>query len=92
MIRENTFTVVYYIGTISLFHLFLRWIICYYLHQYCLSYIIRNTVDVKCITDTRHQKWKGNMEKKFIFIYRYYSSGSDKEAVIFSVINTFASW
>lgn len=26
-----------------------------------LSYMIQNTVDVMCITNTRHQKWKGKI-------------------------------
>ena len=38
-----------------------------------------NTVDVICITNTRHQKWKQNVKKEFIFIYRYNDSCIDNE-------------
>lgn len=32
--------------------------------------MIQNTVDVIPITNNRPQKWKNNMKKKFMFIYR----------------------
>ena len=44
-----------------------------------LSYTIQNTVDVICVTNTRHQKRKDNMKKKYIFIYRYNDSCTDNE-------------
>ena len=45
--------------------------------------MIKNTVDVICITKTRHQKWKDNVKKKFIFIYKYRNSFIDNvEAAI----------
>ena len=48
-----------------------------------LSYMIQNTVDVICITNTRHQKWKDNVKNEFAFIYRYNDSYIDnKEAAI----------
>ena len=39
----------------------------------------QNTVGIICITNMRHQKWKNNVEKKFIFFYRYNNSGIDNE-------------
>ena len=33
-----------------------------------LSYMIQNTVDVIRITNTKYQKWKDHVKKKFIFI------------------------
>lgn len=36
-----------------------------------LSYFGKNNVDVRCITNARHQKWKDNAKKKFLFIYKY---------------------
>ena len=30
-----------------------------------LSYMMQNTVDVIRITNTRHQKWRDNVKKKF---------------------------
>ena len=48
-----------------------------------LSYMIQNTVDFICITNTRHQKWKDNVKKKFMFIYKYSNSCIDNvEAAI----------
>ena len=41
--------------------------------------MVQNTVDVKSVTNTRHQKWKDNVKKKFIFIYRYDNSCTDNE-------------
>lgn len=32
-----------------------------------------------CISNTRQQKWKDNVKKKFVFIYRYNDSGTDNE-------------
>lgn len=32
-----------------------------------LSSMIQNTVDVTCITNTRHQIWKDNVKTKFMF-------------------------
>ena len=39
-----------------------------------LSYMIQNTIDIIYITNISHQKGKGNVKKKFIFIYRYNDS------------------
>ena len=36
-----------------------------------LYYMMQNTVDVIRITNTRYQKRKDNVKKKFILIYRY---------------------
>ena len=48
-----------------------------------LSYMIQNIVNVIHFTNSRHQKWKVNVKKKFIFIYRYNDSCTDnKEAAI----------
>ena len=48
-----------------------------------LSYMIQNTADVICITNTRRQRLKDNVKCKFIFIYRCNDSGIDnKEAAI----------
>ena len=44
-----------------------------------LSHMIQNTVDVMNITNTRYQKWKENVKKKFIFIYMYKDSHIDNE-------------
>ena len=44
-----------------------------------LSYMIQNTVDVICITNTRHQKRKDNVKNKFIFIYGYNNTCIDNE-------------
>ena len=44
-----------------------------------LSNMIQKTVDVICITNTRHQKWKGNVKRKLVFIYRYNDSCIDNE-------------
>ena len=41
--------------------------------------MIQNTVDVIGATNTRHQKGKDNVKKKFIFIYRYNDSCIDNE-------------
>lgn len=43
------------------------------------SYMIQNTVDVIHITNTRHQKCKGNVKKKFTLTYRYNSLCIDNE-------------
>ena len=47
-----------------------------------LSYMIQNTVVVTCVTNTRHQKWKDNVKKKLLFIYRYDSCIDNKEAAL----------
>lgn len=39
----------------------------------------QNTVGIICITNMRHQKWKDNVEKKFILIYRYNDSCIEKQ-------------
>ena len=44
-----------------------------------LSYTLQNTVDVMCVTNTRHQKGKKNVKKKFMFIYRYSDPCIDNE-------------
>ena len=41
--------------------------------------MIQNTVDVIHITNTKYQKWKDNVKRKFIFIYRYNDSCIDNE-------------
>ena len=41
--------------------------------------MIQNTVDVICITNTRHQKRKDNVKNKFIFIYGYNNTCIDNE-------------
>ena len=56
-----------------------------------LFYMTQNAVDVTCITNTRYQKWKYNMKKKFIFIYRYdYLCINNKEAEIWLLYNSLA--
>ena len=57
-----------------------------------LSYMLQNTVDVICIPNTRHQKWKDNVKKKFIFIYKYNESyiDNEKEAAIWLFLGTLA--
>ena len=60
IIRKRKYYLQYcilFINTISLYCLFTRWIICQYLYQYQLTGY-KNTVDIICITNTRHQKWK----------------------------------
>ena len=47
-----------------------------------LSYMIQNTVDVICIPNTGHQKWKDNVKKKFILIYKYNESYIDNEEAV----------
>ena len=42
-----------------------------------LSYMIQNTKAVIHIINTNHQKWKDNVKKKCIFIYRYNNSHID---------------
>lgn len=41
--------------------------------------MMKSTVDVTRITNTRHQKWKDNVKKKFVFIYRYNNLCIDNE-------------
>ena len=45
-----------------------------------ILYVIQNTVDVIHVTNTRHQKWKDNVKKKFVFIYRYNDSCINNKA------------
>ena len=45
------------LNAISWCHLFTRWIVCLYLYQYCLIWY-KNTVDVICIINIRHQNKK----------------------------------
>ena len=51
-----------------------------------LYYMIQNTVDVKGIANTRHQKWKNNMKKQFIFIYRYNDSCIENKAAAIGLL------
>ena len=44
-----------------------------------LSYMIQNAEAVIHIINTRHQKWKDNVKKKCILIYRYNSSHTDNK-------------
>lgn len=44
-----------------------------------LSYMIQNAVDLTCMTSTWHQRWKDNVEKKLMFIYRQNDSGTENE-------------
>lgn len=44
-----------------------------------LSHMKQNTVHITCIINRRHQKWKGNVKKKFICIYRYNNLCIDNE-------------
>ena len=39
----------------------------------------KNSVDVMCVTNTRHQQWKDNVKKKFTFTYIYINSNSHTE-------------
>ena len=39
----------------------------------------KNSVDVMCVTNTRHQQWKDNVKKKFTFTYIYINSNSHIE-------------
>lgn len=43
-----------------------------------LFYMIQNTIDVTCITSTRHKNEK-IVKMKFILIYRYKNSCTDNE-------------
>lgn len=65
--RENTFTVLDCINTLTLHHLFINWII--HLSVQVSYIVLYDTKHCRCYVYyyTRHKTWKDNV---FIFIYR----------------------